>query len=160
MKILLLSLLLAVATHRSLLAQNVPAPPSTAVVPTVLNPAPAAPGPAAPLSYCAYVDAYCGYDFGNDGSNVRPSFLYSHNGQNEFSINQGVVGAPDANDLDFNADNDSLNLDYAPLPTYCCAWKGATCAGRRRCFSGPTTRRPTATATWLPAWPFLFNAFN
>ena len=93
MKILLLSLLLAVATHRSLLAQNVPAPPSTAVVPAVPNPAPASPGPASPLSYCAYVDAYCGYDFGNDGSNVRPSFLYSHNGQNEFSINQGVVGA-------------------------------------------------------------------
>lgn len=114
MKILLLSLLLAVATHRSLLAQNVPAPPSTAVVPTVPNPAPAAPGPAAPLSYCAYVDAYCGYDFGNDGSNVRPSFLYSHNGQNEFSINQGVVGARYDNGLNFNADNDSLNLDYAP----------------------------------------------
>jgi hypothetical protein len=52
-----------------------------------------------PLTYYGAVDAYYGYDFGNDGSNLRPDFLYSHDRQNEFSVNQAVVGVRYNNDL-------------------------------------------------------------
>ena len=56
-------------------------------------PEPAAVVPAAnPLTFYGYVDAYYGFDFGNDASNSRPGFLYSHNRQQEFSVNQGVLG--------------------------------------------------------------------
>ena len=46
----------------------------------------------APLSYYGYVDAYYGYDFDHANGNSRQYFLYSHGRQNEFTINQGVVG--------------------------------------------------------------------
>jgi len=46
----------------------------------------------APLSYYGYVDAYFGYDFDHANGNNRQYFLYSHGRQNEFTINQGVVG--------------------------------------------------------------------
>ncbi|WP_426059853.1 porin [Hymenobacter sp. B1770] len=45
-----------------------------------------------PFTFYGAVDAYYGYDSGNDVSNFRPEFLYSHNRQNEFSVNQAVVG--------------------------------------------------------------------
>lgn len=46
----------------------------------------------APLSYYGYVDAYFGYDFNHANGNNRQYFLYSHGRQNEFAVNQGVVG--------------------------------------------------------------------
>ena len=57
--------------------------------------APAAPDSAAaprPLTYYAYVDGYYGYDFGHANGNERQSFLYSHSRQNEFSVNQALLG--------------------------------------------------------------------
>jgi hypothetical protein len=45
-----------------------------------------------PLSYYGYVDAYYGYDFKHDNGNNRPYFLYSHGRQNEFAVNQGLIG--------------------------------------------------------------------
>jgi Putative beta-barrel porin-2, OmpL-like. bbp2 len=52
-------------------------------------PVPAAPGP---TTYYGFVDAYYGYDCGHANGNSRQSFLYSHGRQNEFTINQGLVG--------------------------------------------------------------------
>ncbi|RZK30081.1 MAG: porin, partial [Hymenobacter sp.] len=51
-----------------------------------------APPAASPLTYYAFVDGYYGIDFNHPNTNVRPGFLYSHNRQNEFTINQGLVG--------------------------------------------------------------------
>ncbi|GAB3290158.1 porin [Hymenobacter humi] len=91
MKHVFLSLLLASA----LTAHSQTTPPIDSVK-AVTNPAPTtAPNP---LSYYGVVDAYYGYDFGNDGSNFRPGFLYCHNRQNEFSVNQAVVGVRYNND--------------------------------------------------------------
>jgi hypothetical protein len=54
---------------------------------------PAAPAAAAsPLSYYGFVDAYYGYDFNHDNTHARPSFLYSHPRQNEFTVNQALIG--------------------------------------------------------------------
>ncbi|SFQ67787.1 porin [Hymenobacter arizonensis] len=47
---------------------------------------------ASPLTFYGNLDAYYGYEFGNYGSTVRPPFLYSHNRQNEFTVNQALVG--------------------------------------------------------------------
>ncbi|MBF9238589.1 porin [Hymenobacter sp. BT683] len=69
-----------------------PAPAPTAVSDSV------AAAPAGPLTFYGALDAYYGYDFGNDVSNLRPSFLYSHNRQDEFSVNQGVLGVRYNND--------------------------------------------------------------
>ncbi|MBD2767468.1 porin [Hymenobacter sp. BT664] len=48
-----------------------------------------APGP---LTVYGYLDAYYSYDIKHVETNSRPGFLYSHNRQNEFSVNQGLVG--------------------------------------------------------------------
>jgi hypothetical protein len=45
-----------------------------------------------PLTVYGYLDAYYGYDIKHVETNSRPGFLYSHNRQNEFSVNQGIVG--------------------------------------------------------------------
>ena len=45
-----------------------------------------------PLTFYGFVDGYYGYDFKYAPTNTRPAFLYSHNRQNEFTINQGLVG--------------------------------------------------------------------
>ncbi|HEX8657804.1 MAG TPA: porin [Hymenobacter sp.] len=45
-----------------------------------------------PLTVYGYLDAYYGYDIKHLDTNRRPEFLYSHNRQNEFSVNQGLVG--------------------------------------------------------------------
>ncbi|SET36855.1 porin [Hymenobacter actinosclerus] len=45
-----------------------------------------------PLTVYGFVDGYYGYDFKYAPTNTRPAFLYSHNRQNEFTINQGLVG--------------------------------------------------------------------
>ena len=48
---------------------------------------------ASPWTFYGYVDAYYGYDFNRPNSPQRPAFLFSHNRQNEFSVNHGLVGA-------------------------------------------------------------------
>ncbi|GAA3959411.1 porin [Hymenobacter antarcticus] len=48
---------------------------------------------ASPWTFYGYVDAYYGYDFNRANSPQRPAFLYSHNRQNEFTVNHGLVGA-------------------------------------------------------------------
>ncbi|NVO32073.1 porin [Hymenobacter lapidiphilus] len=45
-----------------------------------------------PLTFYGFVDGYYGYDFKNNNTQNRPGFLYSHSRQNEFTINQGLVG--------------------------------------------------------------------
>lgn len=45
-----------------------------------------------PLTFYGFVDGYYGYDFKHAATHDRPAFLYSHNRQNEFTINQGLVG--------------------------------------------------------------------
>ncbi|SDY61917.1 porin [Hymenobacter psychrophilus] len=45
-----------------------------------------------PLTFYGFVDGYYGYDFNHNNTQSRPGFLYSHNRQNEFTINQGLVG--------------------------------------------------------------------
>lgn len=60
---------------------------------SVVTPAQAPAVPAAgPLTFYGYVYAYYGYDFKHPDTHVRPGFLYSHNRQNEFTINNGIVG--------------------------------------------------------------------
>ena len=63
-----------------------------AQAPTPPDTAKAAPAPN-PLSYYGFVDAYYGFDFNHDNTNVRPYFLYAHNRQNEFTVNNAVLGA-------------------------------------------------------------------
>ena len=65
-----------------------PTPPDTAkaAVP-IASPAPN------PLSYYGFVDAYYGFDFNHNNTNTRPYFLYSHNRQNEFTVNNAILGA-------------------------------------------------------------------
>ena len=46
-----------------------------------------------PLAFYGFVDAYYGFDFNHGNTNVRPSFLYAHNRQNEFTVNNAVLGA-------------------------------------------------------------------
>ncbi|TGE29183.1 porin [Hymenobacter metallicola] len=50
------------------------------------------PAPANPLTFYGFVDGYYGYDFRHPNTTTRPAFLYSHNRQNEFTVNQGLVG--------------------------------------------------------------------
>ncbi|HLK96883.1 MAG TPA: porin [Hymenobacter sp.] len=46
-----------------------------------------------PLTFYGFIDGYYGYDFRHAGTQARPGFLYSHNRQNEFTVNQGLLGA-------------------------------------------------------------------
>ncbi len=46
----------------------------------------------APLSYYGFVDGYYGYDFDYANGNERPGFIFSHSRQNEFMVNQALVG--------------------------------------------------------------------
>ena len=48
--------------------------------------------PPNPLTTYGFVDAYYGFDFNHGNTNVRPGFLYSHNRQNEFTVNNAVLG--------------------------------------------------------------------
>ena len=48
--------------------------------------------PANPLTTYGFVDAYYGYDFNNDHTQDRPGFLYSHDRQNEFTVNNVILG--------------------------------------------------------------------
>ena len=69
--------------------------------PTTTDPALAVPAPAAPvaavptaspLTFYGFVDGYYGLDFYHADTQTRPGFLYSHNRQNEFTVNQGLLG--------------------------------------------------------------------
>jgi opacity protein-like surface antigen len=88
MKKPLLSALAALSLSTAL-AQTTPTTTPDLAVPPAAAPATPTPGP---LTYYAFVDGYYGYDFNHGNTNVRPGFLYSHNRQNEFTINQGLVG--------------------------------------------------------------------
>ena len=91
MKNLLIPALVAVSTS-AVLAQTAPTTPDPALaVPPPAAPAPPAPAPSSITIY-GFVDAYYGYDFDQANGNNRQSFLYSHGRQNEFTINQGLVG--------------------------------------------------------------------
>ena len=72
------------------LAQTTP----TTSDPALVVPPPAAPVQAtpSPLTYYGYVDGYYGYDIKYANGNNRQPFLYSHNRQNEFAVNQAVIG--------------------------------------------------------------------
>jgi len=52
-----------------------------------------APAPANPLTTYGFVDGYYGFDFDHANTNQRPGFLYSHNRQNEFTVNNIILGA-------------------------------------------------------------------
>lgn len=83
MKYLLIPGLALMATGTAL-AQIAPTADSTLAV--------AAPTAPDPLTFYGFVDGYYGYDFKNNNTQSRPGFLYSHNRQNEFTVNQGLVG--------------------------------------------------------------------
>ncbi|UOQ51676.1 porin [Hymenobacter cellulosivorans] len=64
-----------------------------AQAPSAADSVAATPPPAAnPLTFYGFVDGYYGFDFKHPATNTRPGFLYSHNRQNEFTVNQGLVG--------------------------------------------------------------------
>jgi len=72
------------------LAQTMPAADPALAVPPQTAPVEATPGP---LTCYGFIDGYYGYDFKNADTRARPGFLYSHNRQNEFTVNQGLLGA-------------------------------------------------------------------
>ncbi|MCI1189489.1 porin [Hymenobacter sp. DH14] len=73
------------------LAQTAPTTDPALAVPTPAAPVAPITTPG-PLTYYGFVDAYYGYDFDHANDNDRQAFLYSHGRQNEFTINQGLVG--------------------------------------------------------------------
>jgi hypothetical protein len=85
----LLTLGLSFAALSAVLAQTTPATDSTLAVPPPAAPATAKPEP---LTYYGFVDGYYGYDIKHASGHTRPSFLYSHNHQNEFSVNNALLG--------------------------------------------------------------------
>jgi len=89
MKKLLLPVLATLCTSAAL-AQTAPTTdPALAVPPPV---APIQSPTTAPLTTYGFVDAYYGFDFNHGNTNVRPGFLYSHNRQNEFTVNNALLG--------------------------------------------------------------------
>jgi len=91
MKKLLLPVLATLCTSAAL-AQTTPTTDPTLAVPPPAAPAPPTPPAPGPLTTYGFVDAYYGFDFNHAGTNVRPGFLYSHNHQNEFTVNNAVLG--------------------------------------------------------------------
>jgi hypothetical protein len=71
------------------LAQTTPTTDSTLAVPPAVAPIEAT---SKPLTTYGFVDGYYGYDIKHAATNSRPSFLYSHNRQNEFTVNNAVLG--------------------------------------------------------------------
>ncbi|QNP51654.1 hypothetical protein H9L05_16985 [Hymenobacter qilianensis] len=45
-----------------------------------------------PLTFYGFLDAYHGYDVPQPPTPDRPSFLYSHDRQNEFAVNNALLG--------------------------------------------------------------------
>ena len=90
MKKLLLPTLVALGTSAAQ-AQTTPATDPALAVPPAAAPVPAAAAPG-PLTTYGYVDGYYGYDFKYANGNDRQPFLYSHGRQNEFTVNQALIG--------------------------------------------------------------------
>lgn len=90
MKKFLLPALATLCTSAAL-AQTTPTTDPNLAVPAPAAPTAPAP-PAGPLTTYGFVDAYYGFDFNHGGSNQRPGFLYSHNRQNEFTVNNAILG--------------------------------------------------------------------
>ena len=86
----LFSAALLVAASLPVLAQTAPTTDPALAVPASVAPAVDTPNP---LTYYGFVDAYYGYDFNHATTNTRPVFLYSHNRQNEFTVNNAILGA-------------------------------------------------------------------
>ncbi|MBD2721581.1 porin [Hymenobacter armeniacus] len=84
----LLSGLASFATTMAL-GQTPPATGPGPVAAPAAAPAEVAPNP---LTTYGFVDAYYGYDIKYANGNERQFFLYSHNRQNEFAINQALLG--------------------------------------------------------------------
>ena len=80
MKNLLFPALLAFSTS-AVLAQTTPAPDAA--------PATATPNP---LTVYGFIDGYYAYDFNHANGNERQPFIYSHGRQNEFTVNQALIG--------------------------------------------------------------------
>jgi len=47
---------------------------------------------ASPLTLYGYIDGYYGYDVPHPNNTARPGFFYSHNRQDEFTVNQALIG--------------------------------------------------------------------
>lgn len=91
MKKLLLPVLATLCTSAAL-AQTAPTTDPALAVPPPAAPVPPAPPAGGPLTTYGFVDAYYGFDFDHGNTNVRPGFLYSHNRQNEFTVNNALLG--------------------------------------------------------------------
>ncbi|HEX8428177.1 porin [Hymenobacter sp.] len=83
-----LGLALTAATGTTL-AQVTPTTDPALAVPPPAAPVEATPNP---LTFYGFVDGYYGYDFKHANTQDRPGFLYSHDRQNEFTVNQGIIG--------------------------------------------------------------------
>jgi hypothetical protein len=92
LKVRLAALLLVTGTTIPVLAQTTPTTDPALAVPPPAAPVPATPTPANPLTFYGFADAYYGYDFNNDHTQDRPGFLYSHDRQNEFTLNNAILG--------------------------------------------------------------------
>ncbi len=60
-----------------------------------------------PLSFNGYAEAYYSYDFNKPVDNNRPSFMYSHNRHNEFTVNLAYVKGS------YNAERTRANIAIA-----------------------------------------------
>lgn len=78
----------AAATSQAL-AQTTPVTDTAQVVPPQVASAEATPNP---LTFYGFVDGYYGYDFKHADTQDRPGFLYSHDRQNEFTVNNAIIG--------------------------------------------------------------------
>lgn len=85
----LFTLALALNAATAALAQTNPTTDLSLAVPASAAPAQAMP---APLTFYGFADAYYGYDFNHDNTQERPGFLYSHDRQNEFTLNNALLG--------------------------------------------------------------------
>ncbi len=91
MKKLFLPVLATLCTTAAL-AQTTPTTDPALAVPPPVAPAPPAPPAPGPLTTYGFVDAYYGFDFNHGNTNQRPGFFYSHNRQNEFTVNNALLG--------------------------------------------------------------------
>lgn len=60
-----------------------------------------------PLTFSGYAETYFQYDVNNPDNNTRPSFIYSHNRNNEVSLNLGFVK------VNYNTEKVRANLSLA-----------------------------------------------
>lgn len=88
----LATLLLATGCAIPVLAQTTSTTDPALAVPPTAAPVQATPTATNPLTFYGFADAYFGYDFNNDHTQERPGFLYSHDRQNEFAVNNAILG--------------------------------------------------------------------